>query len=262
MRVIVVGLGVQGHKRRRFAGARFRLLASIPQSGGGLPRHARRAARRVTMPRWSACRTPPKIELLDYLRRQRQARARREAAVWRTDEAMLARLRAACARKPASCCYTAYNHRFEPHFVRMRDLVASGALGSDLSLPHVLRQRHGAAGAQFGLARSGRRRARRSRLASARYRALLVRRYRRRVFDRLGRPLREPRPDHVVFAAPHGASAARIRNDAAELAQSLHLRHVRRERHRAYQFAVQMGPVRHSPIARACCRAAGRRSSR
>src|SRR4029450_2565882 len=27
-------------------------------------------------------------------------------------------------------CYTAYNHRFEPHCVRMRDLVQSGALGA------------------------------------------------------------------------------------------------------------------------------------
>ena len=27
-------------------------------------------------------------------------------------------------------CYTAYNHRFEPHFVRMRDLIASGELGT------------------------------------------------------------------------------------------------------------------------------------
>src|SRR5262249_5864640 len=27
-------------------------------------------------------------------------------------------------------CYTAYNHRFEPHFVRMRDLIASGVLGN------------------------------------------------------------------------------------------------------------------------------------
>src|SRR5262249_46389432 len=26
-------------------------------------------------------------------------------------------------------CYTAYNHRFEPHFLRMGDLIASGVLG-------------------------------------------------------------------------------------------------------------------------------------
>jgi predicted dehydrogenase len=33
------------------------------------------------------------------------------------------------ARKSGAVCYTAYNHRFEPHYVRMRDLIASGALG-------------------------------------------------------------------------------------------------------------------------------------
>ena len=26
-------------------------------------------------------------------------------------------------------CYTAYNHRFEPHFVRMKEVIASGKLG-------------------------------------------------------------------------------------------------------------------------------------
>ena len=33
------------------------------------------------------------------------------------------------ARKTGAVCYTAYNHRFEPHYVRMRDLIKSGALG-------------------------------------------------------------------------------------------------------------------------------------
>jgi predicted dehydrogenase len=33
------------------------------------------------------------------------------------------------ARRNRTLCYTAYNHRFEPHFVRMRDLIASGKLG-------------------------------------------------------------------------------------------------------------------------------------
>jgi scyllo-inositol 2-dehydrogenase (NADP+) len=35
----------------------------------------------------------------------------------------------ALARKTGAVCYTAYNHRFEPHYVRMRDLVKSGVLG-------------------------------------------------------------------------------------------------------------------------------------
>jgi scyllo-inositol 2-dehydrogenase (NADP+) len=34
------------------------------------------------------------------------------------------------ARRNGVVCYTAYNHRFEPHFVRMRDLIASGELGA------------------------------------------------------------------------------------------------------------------------------------
>ena len=34
------------------------------------------------------------------------------------------------ARDNGVVCYTAYNHRFEPHFVRMRDLIASGELGT------------------------------------------------------------------------------------------------------------------------------------
>src|SRR5262249_24824550 len=33
------------------------------------------------------------------------------------------------ARDTGAVCYPAYNHRFEPHYVRMRDLVHSGVLG-------------------------------------------------------------------------------------------------------------------------------------
>ena len=41
---------------------------------------------------------------------------------------------AAVAKKNGVVCYTAYNHRFEPHFVRMRDLIASGRLGEIYSI--------------------------------------------------------------------------------------------------------------------------------
>ena len=44
------------------------------------------------------------------------------------DEAALARLQQD-ARAKGVVLYVAYNHRFEPHFVRMRDLVKSGVLG-------------------------------------------------------------------------------------------------------------------------------------
>jgi predicted dehydrogenase len=33
------------------------------------------------------------------------------------------------ARRRGVTCYTAYNHRFEPHFMRMREVIESGVLG-------------------------------------------------------------------------------------------------------------------------------------
>ena len=153
-------------------------IRSIPEAD--YRRSARRSARRTTTRRWLCIPDEPKIELLDYLLGTWQARAGRKAAVAPRTRRSIAALQQLARAPTASCCYTAYNHRFEPHFVRMRDLIASGELGAIYSLPHVLRQRHGAAGARFGLARPGRRRAARSRLAPARHGALLVRRHRRR----------------------------------------------------------------------------------
>jgi predicted dehydrogenase len=44
------------------------------------------------------------------------------------DDAVLEEL-AEIAASTGAVCVTAYNHRFEPHYVRMRDLIHSGALG-------------------------------------------------------------------------------------------------------------------------------------
>jgi predicted dehydrogenase len=41
---------------------------------------------------------------------------------------MLGRL-AELASARRAVCYTAYNHRFEPHFIRMKEVIESGALG-------------------------------------------------------------------------------------------------------------------------------------
>jgi predicted dehydrogenase len=50
-----------------------------------------------------------------------------------TDHVTLLRLQD-LARSNEVVCYTAYNHRFEPHFLRMRDLLASEELGRIYSL--------------------------------------------------------------------------------------------------------------------------------
>ena len=75
------------------------------------------------------CCTPdgPKIELLDYLVANGK-HALVEKPLWAADDDEIKRLEAA-ARARGVVCYTAYNHRFEPHYIRMRDLIASEELG-------------------------------------------------------------------------------------------------------------------------------------
>jgi len=126
MRVIVIGLGVQGYKRRRVAGAEcvatvdpvnpeadFKRIEDVPPASYD--------AALACIP------DRPKMQVLGYLVAQGK-HVLVEKPLWAEDDAEIDALQAA-ARKAGVVCYTAYNHRFEPHYVRMRDLVAAGALG-------------------------------------------------------------------------------------------------------------------------------------
>src|SRR5206468_7435733 len=125
-RVIVVGLGVQGHKRRQFAGkdftaavdpvnkeARYRAIEDIPLAGY--------EAALVCIP------DEPKVELLTYLLSNGK-HVLVEKPLWAAEDRQLERLEQ-LARANGVVCYTAYNHRFEPHIVRMKELIDSGELG-------------------------------------------------------------------------------------------------------------------------------------
>lgn len=127
MKVIVVGYGVQGHKRLRVAGedavgivdpvapdANWRRLEDVPVD--------RFDAAIVCTP------DAPKIELLRYLL-QRGKHALVEKPLFAADGDDLRSLES-LARRTGALCVTAYNHRFEPHVVRMRELLRSGHLGS------------------------------------------------------------------------------------------------------------------------------------
>jgi predicted dehydrogenase len=126
LRSLVVGLGVQGQKRKRIAGAEF--------AGAVDPVHPdAQYARLVDVPLDSfdaalVC-TPdePKVELLSYLLSHGK-HVLVEKPLWAPDEQQLQTLQS-LAERTGAFCYTAYNHRFEPHFVAMRDLLASGRLG-------------------------------------------------------------------------------------------------------------------------------------
>jgi scyllo-inositol 2-dehydrogenase (NADP+) len=127
MRVVVVGLGVQGYKRRRVAGpdfvaavdpvnseAQFRRIEDVPL--------ATYDAALLCIP------DEPKVAILDYLIANGK-HALVEKPLWAEDDGDIERLETA-ARAKGAVCYTAYNHRFEPHFVRMRELIASARLGA------------------------------------------------------------------------------------------------------------------------------------
>jgi predicted dehydrogenase len=126
MRVVVVGLGIQGRKRRAIAGpdavatvdpvnpeADYRALVDFPLNGYD--------AALVCTP------DEPKLELLTYLL-ENGKHALVEKPLLAPDSAALKRL-ATLARSRHAICYTAYNHRFEPHFIRMKQTIQSGALG-------------------------------------------------------------------------------------------------------------------------------------
>lgn len=125
-RTLVVGLGIQGQKRRHFSGddfvgavdpvhenADFRELAEVPLD---------------TFDAALVC-TPdePKVELLNYLI-DHGKHVLVEKPLWSPDDGQLEELQRLASSR-GIYCYTAYNHRFEPHFVAMKTLLESGRLG-------------------------------------------------------------------------------------------------------------------------------------
>lgn len=126
MKSIVVGYGVQGHKRRSFAGADYAGCVD-PVS----PEADYKSIEDVPLASYDAALVcvpdEPKYDLLSYLLGNGK-HVLVEKPLWVAKADGIARLEA-LANSKGVVCYTAYNHRFEPHFVRMRDLIASGALG-------------------------------------------------------------------------------------------------------------------------------------
>ncbi|AXK79042.1 gfo/Idh/MocA family oxidoreductase [Pseudolabrys taiwanensis] len=126
MRAIVVGYGVQGKKRLRVAGSDAAGVVDPIAAEANW-----RDIREAPLDSYDAALvcTPdePKIELLSYLlgngKHVLVEKPLHAKNVRELDELE------ATARRTGAVCYTAYNHRFEPHYVRMRDLIRSGDLG-------------------------------------------------------------------------------------------------------------------------------------
>ena len=126
MRAIVVGLGVQGYKRRKFAGADF--VASVDPVN---PEADYKSVYDVPLNSYDAVLAcipdEPKMELLSYFLSNGKS-VLVEKPLWVTQDDDIRTLEA-IAKSKGVLCYTAYNHRFEPHYVRMKELIQSGELG-------------------------------------------------------------------------------------------------------------------------------------
>ncbi|RMD60589.1 MAG: gfo/Idh/MocA family oxidoreductase [Alphaproteobacteria bacterium] len=126
MRVIVVGMGIQGAKRRAVAGAD--VVATVDPLRDDADR---RDVQEVPLDTYDAALvcTPdePKIALIEYLLGH-QKHVLVEKPLFAPDGDTAFDRLAALARDNNVICYTAYNHRFEPHFQRMKEVLDSGVL--------------------------------------------------------------------------------------------------------------------------------------
>ena len=127
MRIIVVGLGVQGYKRRSHAGADF--VASVDPCN---PEADYRELSEIPLADYDAVLAcvpdEPKFGIVRYCVIHGK-HVLVEKPLWTEHNRQIEELEV-LARQNKVVCYIAYNHRFEPHFVRMRDLIASGELGN------------------------------------------------------------------------------------------------------------------------------------
>jgi predicted dehydrogenase len=135
MRVAIVGLGVQGRKRLRIAGDD--VVATVDPAAGGA---SYRSIAEVPLDAYdAACVCTPdeaKPAIVEHLLANRKHVLVEKPLL--VGERTLRRF-AEYSRATGTACYTAYNHRFEPHLVTLKALVADGRLGE----PYLLRMFYG-----------------------------------------------------------------------------------------------------------------------
>jgi scyllo-inositol 2-dehydrogenase (NADP+) len=127
MRVVIVGLGIQGKKRKAIAGAD--VVACVDVIAPGVQY---KTINEVPLEAYDAALvcTPDeaKIEILRYLLSAgKHVLVEKPLLAGAAEE--LHELRK-LARSMKAACYTAYNHRFEPHIVRLKETLDSGVLGN------------------------------------------------------------------------------------------------------------------------------------
>ena len=133
MRVVIVGLGIQGKKRKAIAGED--VVATVDVAAPDVQYKRIEQVPRDAFDAALVC-TPDqaKLDILRYLLSHGK-HVLVEKPLLATDEKPLRQLRE-ISRSTGAACYTAYNHRFEPHIARLKELLDSHVLG-DIYLARV-----------------------------------------------------------------------------------------------------------------------------
>jgi predicted dehydrogenase len=127
VRLIVVGLGIQGRKRLEVAGPD--VVATVDPLGLDADYGAVKEVPLDSYDGALVCVPDPiKLEILPHLIESGK-HVLVEKPLCSGEPQSIATLQT-ISRRNGAVCYTAYNHRFEPHFVRMKDLIESGRLGT------------------------------------------------------------------------------------------------------------------------------------
>ncbi len=127
MRVIIVGLGIQGVKRWRIAGTDVTATVD-PFVGGAEYKHIEDVPLNNYDAALLCVPDEPKMHMIRYLLSHGK-HVLVEKPLISESQADLESL-ANLVKNSGVICYTAYNHRFEPHFVRLKQVVESGILGN------------------------------------------------------------------------------------------------------------------------------------
>ena len=126
MRCIVVGLGVQGEKRAICAGKDY--VSSVDPVN---PKADFKKIQDVPLIAYDAALVcvpdNQKFHIIKYLIKN-QKHILIEKPLLTNNLNMIKNIEK-MAKQMKVVCYTAYNHRFEPHYIRMKKLITSGKLG-------------------------------------------------------------------------------------------------------------------------------------
>lgn len=126
MKSIVIGLGIQGKKRLAIAGSD--VVATVDPVA---PNASYRKVEDVPLTSYEAALAcvpdGAKLPILEYLLSHGKHVLVEKPLLTETPEALQQLQRLASQKKLA--CYTAYNHRFEPHLVHLKEILKSGLLG-------------------------------------------------------------------------------------------------------------------------------------